>query len=477
MASDAEDTDALLETKADVEETVGDSTHVDGTKGGEVISGSTMASSSSQAGDPAEDRWISSLQCCAALSMGLPPGCAIAFYCGLVGFYTENFHGGAFYSAMQACVTIPFLVILFLQHTFDAMFDEMFSTVLTYLFRCFAMQLVLACVILVYILVPQSPLVVLNFGVLIGSCSAVLTSSSTQMVAQMGPGKLVWLTIGSQVGAAVPALVFPLAHFEVSSPLSKFRLVVSTAIVVCICSCSFLVYLHARHSIFHHAFRRLSYDLPSAQRSLEESEHSEIRIERQLTPTQPPAPTPADGVPTWVWYWCAFRVPEKTMSFTILGLCPFFGSTSLAQTLMLLRMTMECIGRLVVIPVINSAGFKTGPYHRVLGSCICLRVSLFVVLLLYVVSSNSAASLKISEAKMLLAWCVFYAVDNFDAGLADVTTAEYVQVSSRKLMARANLVATFSGLCLGLLDAQLVSSFAMESGDRGWPSMTAVIRK
>eukprot|EP00747_Dinoflagellata_sp_TGD_P166372 gnl/TRDRNA2_/TRDRNA2_189066_c0_seq1.p1 gnl/TRDRNA2_/TRDRNA2_189066_c0~~gnl/TRDRNA2_/TRDRNA2_189066_c0_seq1.p1 ORF type:complete len:470 (-),score=53.17 gnl/TRDRNA2_/TRDRNA2_189066_c0_seq1:85-1317(-) len=410
--------------------------------------------------------------------MGLGPACSIAFYGAMVGYYTNHFHGSSFYIGMQAAVNVPFLMVLLLQHLFDQLFDEIFSPKYTYMFRTFAMQLVLASVVLTYLLCPQSPPVVLGFGFLIGLFSAVLTSSCTQMVSAMNPSKLIWLTIGNQLGAALPALVLTLAAFGPESAIGKFRSVLATPVVVCILAFVCLVYLHSVHRLFDKTYRRLSYDLPSTQRVLMEGGDFDAGVfERQLTETEPLEPNPKDGsLPRWVWYWYFSRALDRSMSFCLLGLITVFGSTW-AQHLILTRMVSECFGRLTSMFVTTSASFRVGPFHKAVLALTLLRIGLFSALLLHIIGTNGHWRFHMADHVVVVVWVVLYVSTDFSGGLVDVTCGEYVKISNRKKVARLSLTCQFSGLCVGLLASFLLLFSVVPDADRTWPSSGTVIRK
>merc|ERR1719487_973428 len=107
-------------------------------------------------------------------------------------------------------------------------------------------------------------------------------------------------------------------------------------------------------------------------------------------------------------------------------------------------------------------------------SCWVLRACLFGILLAHIISKTGAGQFYLTNKFLLIIWCVLYLSDNFSAGLIDRTCSEYVQVSSRKTVAKLNLTFQFAGLCVGLLASFLVLQVSMENVDRSWPSFNTV---
>merc|ERR1719271_1591898 len=156
----------------------------------------------------------SAWQRCAGFLMALGPGAAAAFYCAMSGFYMEKFHSRSFFITMLLCLVAPQPVMSLLQQSFDAFFDEQFSTKVTYAFRVITMQLILAGTVLVWILAPVQQWIVLCIGCSLGIVCAAIVSSSLQMVAAIGPTHIVNTKLGFQIGGCLPILVFFIAGFE-----------------------------------------------------------------------------------------------------------------------------------------------------------------------------------------------------------------------------------------------------------------------
>merc|ERR1719440_244961 len=150
------------------------------------------------------------------------------------GFYMEKFHSRSFFITMLLCLVAPQPVMSLLQQSFDAFFDEQFSTKVTYAFRVITMQLILAGTLLVWILAPVQQWIVLCIGCSLGFVCAAIVSSSLQMVAAIGPTHIVNTKLGLQIGGCLPILVFFIADFKPHSSRADFQRVVASAVFICV---------------------------------------------------------------------------------------------------------------------------------------------------------------------------------------------------------------------------------------------------
>merc|ERR1740117_984151 len=88
---------------------------------------------------------------------------------------------------MMVCLYAPCPLVCILQERFDEWFDAVYSANVTFFFRIVFMQLVLACLVLGWMFVHQTPAIVLSVGVCLGIIYSTVISSSTQMASTMDP--------------------------------------------------------------------------------------------------------------------------------------------------------------------------------------------------------------------------------------------------------------------------------------------------
>lgn len=393
------------------------------------------------------------LQCSAAFFMALGPGTVGSFYTAMSGYYIDKFQDRTFFIAMMLCYCAPQPVVALLQQSFDSFFDEKFSTRVTYAFRVIAMQLTLAAIVSFWMYGPETRTGILVIGCLLGFTSGAVMSSSLQMVASMTPSYIVVARLGLHGGGLVPIFVFLWIGFESTASRSDFQLVLSSAVVLCVLSACILGYLHITTELFSEAYKRLAYDLraePSETDPL-----GEDGFERQVTATQPlRSPSEATvGDVSWIKYWQASLGLLSGIGFYLASLVGFFGDSSTAQNLSLLRLCMDLLGRVASLPVPCMQLFKEGPWHKVMTTCLLLFLGLSGV------CCAKLFGLKVSQMLFMSAWCGAFAVVTFTSSLVDVTSGSYTEVRNRKALARTNQMIYVTCVLTGLLVAQLTGMF------------------
>lgn len=398
----------------------------------------------------------------AAVIMVVPAGSAPAFYISMVGFYALNFKSSIFFIGMLFALFSPYPVLPLIQHKLDGFFDDHFSTKTTYFFRVVCVQLILASVVLTWILAPQSPWLVLLVGVTIGIFSSANISSCHQLCAAMAPQLPQFAMIGEQLGAVLPILTLTMLAFEADASLWKFRIALSVVPIVCTLSALVLSYFHFKSELFEVAYLHLAYK--------DDEEDIPNYISEQAVPLEEgfKMTTPRQGVHSWVWYWMvAVGFMSALDGFTI-SLAPFFGDPTMAQQLALMKMAMNFVGKLSAIPISGLACFQLGPTHK---SMTFLVVG-YVVLALLIVAR--LARFNINTMVFLFSWCLLTAWYRFAGSYAIVTMLTYVEIHSRKFVARTNLIVVLGSCLVGVVLAFAVVYF-FDDLNGTWPPMATEI--
>lgn len=104
----------------------------------------------------------------AATITTLGPGAALSFYLAGVGFFVVRFNSRNILLWMLLAVYSPFPVALLLQEKFDAGFDKVFTTRVTFFFRVIVVPLMMAVLIGVLALLCTMWIAVLLCGLFMG---------------------------------------------------------------------------------------------------------------------------------------------------------------------------------------------------------------------------------------------------------------------------------------------------------------------
>merc|ERR1719316_1619564 len=142
----------------------------------------------------AAKKWVISgpVKVVAAALTTFGSGAALAFYFGGVGFFIVQFKSRTVLLWMLCAAYGPFPVALILQEKFDAMFDKMHSTQVTFFFRVMVVPLLMAVVLGLIALLCTVWLAVTIGGVILGFLYASTIGSSLQMTAAWEPLLVVW---------------------------------------------------------------------------------------------------------------------------------------------------------------------------------------------------------------------------------------------------------------------------------------------
>lgn len=422
----------------------------------------------------------------AAVLMVMPAGLAPALYISMVGFYAHNFQSSIYFIGMIFALYLPYPLLPLIQHHLDSFFDEPFSTKTTYYFRVVGVQLILAIVGLTWMLVPQSPRVVMGIGVTLGIFVSANISSCHQLCAAMDPQLPQFAMIGEQLGAVLPLIIFAYLGFGAESSLLKFKIALSVVPAVCTFVAIVISYLHFHTDLFEVAYEHLAYKDDEDETNYYASEQPDFRLalSRQISEKVPnyiseqavPSPTdlladtltPRDGVPSWIWTWMTAVGFMSALDGFTLSLVPFFGDPGMAQQLALMKLAMNFLGKLSAIPISSMTCFQHGPLHQLMA----FLVTSYGLLALVLVAK--LAKFKVETHVFLLSWCLFTAWYRFSCSLAIVTMLTYVKIQYRKLVARSNLIAALTNVLLGVILALVVVYFS--DGLNGtWPPMDRVI--
>lgn len=398
-----------------------------------------------------------------AFAMLFGPGAAIGFYISMVGFYVANFKSRLFFLVMLFCLFIPGPLVWFLQQRFDAEFDTHYGARATYFFRLAIGQGIIACICICWALMPQMPYTVLVIGVLIGFFSQAVLSSSLQVLSTMNPSLTSYASIGYLAGSATPVIIFFAYGFAPTSTLHTFQLAVYTVPAVCFLSCALLGFLHSSSSIFQNAYDRLGENSQEEVRRRSSSNFStdaESKVD-EIIPLIRQVSSEGE-VPAWVWVWCAYNTFSVSLGMSLVSLAAFFGDTSLAQTLSLLKLFTDFTGCCVAIPIAQLECFQRGPWHKCLVFCGIGRAALFGILVIHLYGHT------LSQTILILVWIAFHGTQATCGPLMSVTISIFVHVSDRKRVQRANMGSFFAGLVIGLVFAASVVIPVLDLGTH-WP--------
>lgn len=353
-----------------------------------------------------------------AFLLGLAPGSACAFYLQLVGYYTLNFHTNAFYVLMVVALFCPYPIIGALQGALDERYDAMFSTKVTYIFRTLVVQLLLAVCIGLWIALPQTPVSVLVVGFLLGTLTAVISTSGLQMVAALDPRAMPFVQFGREAGGVLPIIVICAAHLVPESPLSMLRSAVASLfglIGVSALGIGCLNYC----DMFDDTYCTLaSGDTPSGH-------EPDVR---------------------WIRWWNAAVCYSKLLTFCLVTSMPLLLTPITTQHLAMFQFGAFLVGRVLVLPLQLLGSFQEAPWHWLMASIHLARTALFALLLWGMVAHQQ---LEVSRL-FRTGWTIMMGLDAFSLSFADVTTGMFVEMAHRKNVARWLSISTFVGILLGV---------------------------
>lgn len=344
------------------------------------------------------------LHCCAAFLMALGPGTAGGFYTGMSGFYIQQFRDPSFFVTMLLCFGVTAPIVSLLQQRFDGHFDEAFSTRVTFSFRVISMQLILGTLVVMWMFC-TTKMSVLLIGCLLGFCVWTIMSSSLQMIAATEPTHIIYAHLGLQMGGLLPIIIFPLSGFNPSSSFQEFQWNVSTVVFVSVLAACLLGHFDRTSQIFAKAYERLSYDQTPRGKNVGE-EQGLLAENSELGASLDPEAA-KHGVPSWVPYWQVCGGLSMAINCALVSLAGYFGDASMAQSLALLKMLMEFIGRLGVWAVPFLDAFTKGPWHNIMAGGMIAVVCLFALCLTHL------SGVHLGHELFLVFWCSLFALSVF----------------------------------------------------------------
>lgn len=400
-----------------------------------------------------------------AATVLIGPALASSTYSALVGFYVLHFGSRAFYVVMMMCITLPFMMVVFVQEKADSMFDRKFSTRNTFFFRIVFMHFVVSALAFIWMVMPQCPATVLAVGFCIGTFVGAISSSAMQLTAALDPNLLTFANLGLFVGFVSPVLLFVIFDFHPSASLATFQMVIVCVAVINALIGGSLCYAHFQLDIFAKAYERLGYDLGH------DLVFSEVESDRQFTETEPLCPDSCrEGVPVWVWIWCAILGILSAVKLCILSLTGFFGDAAMAQRLILIQQCTEFLGNFVAMPLGYVPEFREGPWHNVLGGIVFVSATFWCMLLAKLVGTA------VARPAFIVSWGGMCFLWSFSVNFIQLTTGSYVKVMDRKLVARRAYLSLNVGFVLGL-SAGLVIAYCLEDTTTTLPAWDLVIKK
>jgi len=296
-------------------------------------------------------------------------------------------------------------------------------------------------------------------GCALGTVGSAIVSSSLQMVAVMGPKHIVSAKFGLQVGGILPIAAFTFTNFQPTSDRSQLQTALTPIICICVLVASILTYFHYSSDLFTKAYERLAYDLDTLEADLSEAgdrllDDDGNSMQRQLTDSQPLDPEIAKhGVPTWVAYWQMSHGLLMCIAMYLASLAGYFGDPRMAQTLSLLKLGMDLVGRVLAAAIPYVPGFVRGPWHKVMGTNVLLGVGLGSVCLAKLVG------VAVLPMLFTISWCSVFVISIFASSHTDVTSGSYAAVRDRKAIARTNQFVLVAGLLLGLIMSKATTAF------------------
>jgi len=424
--------------------------------------------------------WLSDLLTTfAAFTMFLGPGLTAAFYIVTVGYYENKFKTKLFFIVMLLATYGPFPVVAAFQAAFDAHFDRVFTTQVTYATRIFSGLMCIQFLVVVWMFVPATEGAVVCIGFALGASCCVVQASGHQMISAIDPTKLVFSELGGQIGSVVPIVMISLLDFKPSATPPEFRRFIATPVFVSFFAMVVLMVLHLR-GFFHKAYLGLARDLdeddlPEAAeeaervrqtshqaavtRLLDEPiEFSHRALSRQATPeAEPSSPvvrtfsTTRRSVPGWVYRWQAWKGFTTLLMAFMVSLAGFYGDPAYTQFLASIKLASDFVGRASSLPLVRSSYFASGPWHRFLAATVVARVLMVAVMV-----AQLGADV-VPKPVFIALWCSFSMLDRMVATFADVTCGAFVEVRDRRFVSRLTFLFGFGGLILGLCVSALVA--------------------
>lgn len=420
---------------------------------------------------------IKSVQRFACFLMMVSPGAAIAFYSAFIGFYVHHFGSRPFFAAMMVCLYAPCPLVCILQERFDEWFDAVYSANVTFFFRIVFMQLVLACLVLGWMFVHQTPAIVLSVGVCLGIIYSTVISSSTQMASTMDPVNVNYVLLGQQVGGLLPILAFFVVSFcPVESPLYMFKWVLLPLLPLCLVAVGLLSYFDFGLAIFKKGYDRLSHSISKDDLlTLDDGKGQEPPFDRGQSlesrqslesqeESQPLIQT--EGVPSWMTFWYLGNASINGVTAFMLSLSAFLGDARLAQSLSLCKLAVECLARIAAIPVKDMPWFEGGPCHVAFAGSLATLLSLCLVVF------ARLGGIAIPRAALLAAWSSYHFLAVFTGSFIYTTAAVYVPVLERKGVARRMMLLSVAFGFAGMLSALLIL-WGVGRVEGEWPAMNA----
>lgn len=388
----------------------------------------------------------------AAMITTFGSGAACAFYLAGSAFFVVRFNNPVYFLWMLLAVFTPFPLALVLQEHYDAFFDKVFSTRVTFFFRVILLPLVMSGIIGVVAFVCTMRIALLVCGMFMGFCYSASISASLQMTAAWDPLLAVWAQIGNMLGSTMPALAFFTFSFIASkASVLEFQVILIVPVVLCCMTSGILTYWHFKYDLFERVYRRLAYDLESPR----DDPLAMMPLTRGTSDTGP-VYTKDDvdslGVPLWVPRYHMVACVNASISYLVLPLATLFGDADLGQKLVLAKFVMDFLGRFLALGWGHLNRELLEPIHIELGLQILSRFAVGVILLL-----DLFRILTLHHAGFLACWCYLFLDENIIASQIDIIVTRVSPIQQRKVGSRRNYLGTFAGILIGLGSATLAA--------------------
>jgi len=415
--------------------------------------------------DEGEHRAVSFLEKCAVFAMTFGPGCAVATYTTSFGWYQHEFHSREALVWMRMAVFTPFPLIKILQQRYDAYFDEVFTVRTAYLFRVVIMQLVVALLMLVWMFLPVSVAEfapIIGFGVVLGASCAPFIGSSMQIAVALDPVLSVFTALGNMIGMSVPVIAVYASNFSPSSSHADLCKLLAIPMVICILTFVWLGSLH-RADVFGPAFlaitQRRNPPMPEGVANPQDDFDDFDESPSGASSSEPAQAEPSessganagvdeDAIPLWVWLWLALQCLGVSLEFFLLTLIGYFGDAQLTLHLATGTLLSSAAGRMLSLSLPYLPAFGKGPMHFTGVGLFCVRSGLWIVLMLRLARVWTS-----SFHALLVVWCFWMVVVNLHMSMTDLTVISNVSGSKKESVAQYGLIATYSGLFIGLMTA------------------------
>lgn len=433
------------------------------------------------AADEEEGRAASFLEICAVFTMTFGPGCAVATYTTLFGWYQRELHSSEALVWMRMALFAPFPVIKILQQRYDAYFDSKFTIRLAFFFRVVFMQLVVALLMIVWMVLPTTVAglaPIIGFGVILGACCAPFMGSSMQIAVGFAPVLSVFTQLGYIVGMSVPAIAVYVANFSSSSSHAEMCKIVAVPMTISILAFVWLGCLHYA-DVFEPAFLAIT-SRRDASKQEEEKEidvndsadegAEELQIQRtnqsgassssvaQAEPSDGQnanASVDQEGTPRWVWVWFGLQSIGVGADFFLLTLIGYFGDAQLTLHLATMTLLSAPVGRVMALLWSRLPLFKQGPMHISGAVVFSIRMALWIVLLLRLAKVWTPPS-----DTVLAIWGTWMVLGNLHISITDIGVLANLPGSKKEKAIQYGLIVVYSALFIGLATASaLVIAF------------------